>query len=143
MLTKRFKAMFLNFIFTFLGLAILGCIMSVVDNKLFFYNFAFVGLIILNLIINVFVHSPGYYLCKLRFDNKSFFKKIKILIVNLIQNLFFICILINATIVPSKFLMSNICPILLIIYFINFIYLSISRSQTLLERIFKIDLLEF
>lgn len=71
------------------------------------------------------------------------FKKIKIVIVNLIQNLFIICLIINTFFPSSELLRKIIGPALLFIEFLNVLYLSFSREQTFFEKLFNVILIDF
>lgn len=141
MFNKRMKSLLFNLILFIIGLSILGFINSFIDKKIL-KAIIVILLIIFNLMINSFIPSPGYYLNKLRFDNGTVKRKIKIIAINLIKNLFIICLLVNSLFLNSQIMIKKIGTVLWFIYILNFIYLFFTKEKTFLEKIFGIDIVE-
>ncbi len=133
MLKKRIKAILINILVICIVLGLIGLIITIVDKKMPFYLFDV--LILLNLMINIIIPSPGFKIFNLKFEGE--YSKIKIFIINLIKSLLII-LLVNDKLFKIENV-NNICSILLLLYFLNFNFLIITKQQTFLERLFNLD----
>ena len=93
-------------------------------------------LILINLLINVLIKSPGYKIMKLSFNGK----KIRIFFLNIIKNIAAI-IFVNESLLNFAF-WENILPYILLFYLLNFCFFLVTRKQTLLEYMFRIEVVE-
>ena len=122
MLKKRIKAILINILVICIVLGLIGLIITIVDKKMPFYLFDV--LILLNLMINIIIPSPGFKIFNLKFEGE--YSKIKIFIINLIKSLLII-LLVNDKLFKIENV-NNICSILLLLYFLNFNFLIITKS---------------
>ena len=132
--TSRIKAILLNILFFCLGFCIIGLIRNGLNMKIPFF---YVDLLILvNLFINVLIKSPGYKIMKLSFKGK----KLRIFFLNFIKNIAAI-IFVNESLFNFAF-WGNILPYILLFYLLNFCFFLVTRKQTLLEYMLRIEVVE-
>lgn len=137
---RRKKAILINIIILLIFLTLLGGANTILNKNISIYCII-IG-VIMNFFMNCIIPSPGYYINKLKFDNTSIKKKIKLFVVNIIQSLFIVSLIINFYLPDNEVLKKTIGPSVLFIDVLNVLYLLFSKEQTFFEKIFDVQILD-